>query len=139
VAASSRSARGRPPGVEDAFVGQRTLLQHRLIARQQAEIGGIRMAKFRQNRLFIVVEGFQRFGLKPGLPVEFISGEMSRGRLPLTVCRVVCQKPAATGVSALAKGLPFNNRRPLSNRLWKLTKAISWARVTIPAGSSRRG
>jgi transposase len=35
------------------------------------------MAKFRQNRLFIIAEGFQRFGLKPGLPVEFIAGEMS--------------------------------------------------------------
>lgn len=97
------------------------------------------MAKFRQNRPFVVVEGFQRFGLKRGSQLSSSRVKCPGAGLPLTVCRVVCQKPAATGVSALAKGLPFNNRRPLSNRLWKLTKAISWARVTIPAGSSRRG
>ena len=86
------------------------------------------MAKFCQNRPFIVVEGVQRFGFKPGLPVQLITGEMPWGRLTAYGLPGGMPETGRHRRIGAGKGFPFNNRRPLSKRLWKLTKAISWAR-----------
>ncbi len=61
-------ARQSSRGIENALIGQGPLLQHRLVARQQAKVGGVAMAIFGQNRLFFSVEFRQRFIGQPGVP-----------------------------------------------------------------------
>ena len=90
------------------------------------------MAIFGQNRLFFSVEFRQRFIGQPGFPVQLVAGEANWGRFAALRVRVVCRYPATSGVSALTMGLWLSARRPSSSRLWKLTKATSCARVTMP-------
>lgn len=90
------------------------------------------MAIFGQNRLFFSVEFRQRFIGQPGSQCSSSRVKRTGAALPLCAYGVVCQYPATSGVSALTMGLWLSARRPSSSRLWKLTKATSCARVTMP-------
>ncbi len=90
------------------------------------------MAIFGQNRLFFSVEFRQRFIGQPGFPVQLVAGEANRGRF--AALRVRGGMPVSGDQRRICAddGLMVERPQANSSRLWKLTKATSCARVTMP-------
>lgn len=130
VAASSLSVAAQPARrIENTLVGQRALLQQRLAAGQQAKIGASPLWPYFADVAFVLNSSSGLAAIHGPQPSSS-RVKCTGARLPLTVCGAVCQEAGNHRRLRAGRRLTVQQPQPAISRLWKLTKAMSWARVT---------